>query len=169
MLVNHCKIKSLCMTDTSRVACSRCGGWSRTNPDCLISSGRGSIQLEEIALWLVFTNLEYSSTLGTLLRSFVVGALVVFLQTRFLGHAVGQLLGGSFKDLDLVVALFHESVALIDELAGLSVQEAGLLLRLFNLHQPRTLLPRQLLEDLLHVVTWHRLVLVADKLRFMEP
>lgn len=104
-----------------------------------------------------------------LLRSFVVGALVVFLQTRFLGHAVGQLLGGSFKDLDLVVALFHESVALIDELAGLSVQEAGLLLRLFNLHQPRTLLPRQLLEDLLHVVTWHRLVLVADKLRFMEP
>jgi len=104
-----------------------------------------------------------------LLRSFVVGALVVFLQTRFLGHAVGQLLGGSFKDLDLVVALFHESVALIDELAGLSVQEAGLLLRLFNLHQPRTLLPRQLLEDLLHVVTWHRLVLVADKLRFMKP
>ena len=158
------------MTDTSRVACSRCGGWSRANPDCLISSGRGSIQPGEIAVWWVFTNLKYSCTLGTLLRSFVVvGALVVFLQTRFLGHAVGQLLGGSFKDLDLVVALFHESVALIDELAGLSVQEAGLLFRLFNLHQPRTLLPRQLLEDLLHVVTWHRLVLVADKLRFMKP
>ena len=99
----------------------------------------------------------------------VVRAVLLSIWTRFLDHVVDQLFGGSNEDLVLKVTLLLEPFALFNKLVGLSNLDAGLLLGLLDLHQCRAMLPRQLLEDLRHVVDGHPLVLVVDQLRFMEP